>query len=169
MPFRIWILLLLTHQLVSTVYSATQCQSHKHEPHLLCRMCGHEIAKGSSIIRKKSSMALSSFNLTVMNNDCLVQLFENGVPEQFDVFTVTQADLALSGKPTTALSWFPGYAWTAALCPKCGVHLGWRFEANVIDSRSGRVVKDSFDGLVLDFLLSEEYSNSLTKVPKLSW
>jgi len=32
------------------------------------------------------------------------------------------------GQPTTEFSWFPGYAWSYALCGACGDHLGWQFE-----------------------------------------
>lgn len=35
----------------------------------------------------------------------------------------------LEGRPETAHSWFPGYAWTIAYCDTCGQHLGWRFTA----------------------------------------
>lgn len=30
---------------------------------------------------------------------------------------------------TTGDTWFPGYAWSVALCRHCRAHLGWRFEA----------------------------------------
>jgi cereblon len=39
------------------------------------------------------------------------------------------AGAALSGRPETAHSWFPGYAWTIASCAVCGQHLGWEFTA----------------------------------------
>lgn len=33
----------------------------------------------------------------------------------------------LQGRPCTQDSWFPGYAWTIAVCGTCGRHLGWKF------------------------------------------
>jgi hypothetical protein len=48
------------------------------------------------------------------------------------------------GAETEEHSWFPGYAWTIALCSGCGVHLGWRF----------RSPADQFFGLILDRMVS---------------
>lgn len=31
------------------------------------------------------------------------------------------------GRPTTAATWFPGYAWQVALCLGCDIQLGWRY------------------------------------------
>lgn len=31
--------------------------------------------------------------------------------------------------PTEVESWFPGHAWSLALCAGCGAHVGWRFDA----------------------------------------
>lgn len=28
-------------------------------------------------------------------------------------------------QPHLADSWFPGFTWTIAVCPRCGYHLGW--------------------------------------------
>lgn len=36
----------------------------------------------------------------------------------------------LQGRPSTQYSWFPGYAWTIAVCSACGEHLGWRFTSS---------------------------------------
>lgn len=30
--------------------------------------------------------------------------------------------------PSEDFTWFPGYAWSIALCRNCGVHLGWRYQ-----------------------------------------
>lgn len=46
------------------------------------------------------------------------------------------------GETSDFFAWFPGYAWTIALCGACGVHLGWSF------TREG----DRFFGLVLERL-----------------
>lgn len=31
------------------------------------------------------------------------------------------------GEPTLHWTWFPGFAWSVAICRGCGGHLGWRF------------------------------------------
>lgn len=48
------------------------------------------------------------------------------------------------GPETEEQSWFPGYAWTIALCANCKVHLGWRF----------RSPESGFYGLILNRLVS---------------
>ncbi len=48
------------------------------------------------------------------------------------------------GADTEEHSWFPGYAWTIAVCTGCGVHLGWRFRSSI----------DQFYGLILDRLIT---------------
>lgn len=32
--------------------------------------------------------------------------------------------------PESGFSWFPGYAWTIAICRGCGDHLGWRYQGD---------------------------------------
>jgi hypothetical protein len=46
----------------------------------------------------------------------------------------------ISGQPTAADSWFPGFFWRLASCAECQNHLGWYFE------RPG----EHFYGLILD-------------------
>jgi hypothetical protein len=48
------------------------------------------------------------------------------------------------GADTEEHSWFPGYAWTIALCAGCGIHLGWRFRSRA----------DQFYGLILDRMIA---------------
>jgi hypothetical protein len=51
---------------------------------------------------------------------------------------------ATIGGATHEHTWFPGYAWTIALCAQCQTHLGWRFQS----------AQDDFYGLVLARLTS---------------
>ena len=47
-----------------------------------------------------------------------------------DVLTVGEVfpnAVALEGEPSAEFSWFPGYAWTVAVCVRCRKHLGWQF------------------------------------------
>ncbi|MCR9278551.1 MAG: cereblon family protein [Pseudomonadaceae bacterium] len=47
---------------------------------------------------------------------------------------------AISGEPTHADSWFPGFMWQLASCSNCTTHLGWLFERP----------DEHFYGLILD-------------------
>ena len=47
-----------------------------------------------------------------------------------DVLTVGEVfpnAVALEGEPSAEFSWFPGFAWTVAVCVRCRQHLGWQF------------------------------------------
>jgi hypothetical protein len=46
------------------------------------------------------------------------------------------------GDATSEASWFPGYAWTFAICQKCHNHLGWWYNG-----------KDRFAGLIATRLI----------------
>uniref|UniRef100_A0AAF5PL92 CULT domain-containing protein n=1 Tax=Wuchereria bancrofti TaxID=6293 RepID=A0AAF5PL92_WUCBA len=128
---------------------------------LLCRNCGHEIVEGSTLTSEKSAKAIRSYNMTILGRNQLVQVFENAVPEKFDVITASTAELRLAGKPFLADTWWPNYEWTVCVCPSCGFHLGWYFQSGNIQSK----LHKSFFGLVLDYLISEEYVDLLTWVP----
>ncbi|VDN81914.1 unnamed protein product [Brugia pahangi] len=65
---------------------------------LLCRNCGHEIVEGSTLTSEKSVKAIRSYNMTILGRSQLVQVFENAVPEKFDVITASTAELRLAGK-----------------------------------------------------------------------
>ncbi|OZC08516.1 hypothetical protein X798_04448 [Onchocerca flexuosa] len=148
---------------------------------LLCRNCGHEIVEGSTLTNEKSVKALRSYNMTILGRNQLVQVFENAVPEKFDVITASTAELKLAGKfeflylikrileekeiivlqSYRADTWWPNYEWTVCVCPSCGFHLGWYFQSGNIQVK----LHKSFFGLVLDYLISEEYVDMLTWVP----
>jgi hypothetical protein len=66
----------------------------------------------------------------------------------FDFWCFDAAGGALSvGRPTTEHTWFPGHAWSFALCGGCGEHLGWLFEGEA---------PPRFFGLVCDRLRLDE-------------
>ncbi|KAL3990495.1 hypothetical protein ACH3XW_32015 [Acanthocheilonema viteae] len=118
---------------------------------LLCRNCGHSIVKGSALTNEKSAKAIRSYNMSILGRNQLVQVFENAVPEKFDVITASTAELELTGKSHIADTWWPNYEWTVCICPRCGFHLGWSFQSGNIQAK----VHKSFVGLVLDYLISE--------------
>ncbi len=51
------------------------------------------------------------------------------------------------GEATLAWTWFPGHAWSMALCRRCGSHLGWGYGPGTTG--------DAFFGLILDRLDQE--------------
>ena len=75
-------------------------------------------------------------------------------------------------------SWFKDMSWTICLCKQCSQHLGWldtqfvqilvflhsRYfqpeEPNALEAK-----QRSFVGLVLDYLISADYVDTLTKLP----
>ncbi|XP_014241900.1 protein cereblon isoform X2 [Cimex lectularius] len=77
-------------------------------------------------------------------------------PEGFlhDILTFLHAqNVALTSLPSSQFSWFPGYAWSIAVCSSCHRHIGWQFT-----SLSPRLKPKKFWGLT---------RHSLITVPKL--
>lgn len=92
---------------------------------ILCRSCGHELAYGTDIRFYPSRLALNSRNDTwVGGRRVNIQLFENPHGHQFEVITFRRADSTLHWPADNRFSWFPGFSWTMATCPRCNTHLG---------------------------------------------
>jgi hypothetical protein len=52
--------------------------------------------------------------------------FRNPAGYSFHVLCYSDAPGAAdAGNPTTEACWFPGYAWSFAICVQCHEHLGW--------------------------------------------
>lgn len=84
------------------------------DPSVLCRACSHSITNLRQAIEVGGSHE---------------HTFRNPAGYSFHVLCYRQAPGALrTGAPTTLDTWFPGYAWTYALCQQCQVHLGWFFQ-----------------------------------------
>jgi len=142
---------------------------YSHEENcLLCRTCGHEIAFARDLIRVSSTKSVSKRNETIIGiPETLIQLFENPQNQRFEVIISKKADVLLHGNTVPEHSWFPGYAWTIILCPKCGQHLGWHFGSAVRNlGHAGQHAKDEFYGLILENLLSDSFADSLLIMPK---
>ncbi|MBX3171331.1 MAG: hypothetical protein KF760_28235 [Candidatus Eremiobacteraeota bacterium] len=59
--------------------------------------------------------------------------FRNPAGYSFHVLCYASAPGTIEvGAPTEAASWFPGYAWSLALCANCHQHLGWWYEGKSI-------------------------------------
>lgn len=92
---------------------------------ILCRSCGHELAFGTDIHFYPSRLALYSRNDTwVGGRRVNIQLFENPHGHQFEVITFRRADTTLHWPADKRFSWFPGFSWTMATCPRCNTHIG---------------------------------------------
>lgn len=95
------------------------------ERRLLCRKCGH---------------AITSRGRAIVSDGSHVHVFTNPAGLTFRIGCFSDAPgCLLAGEPTTEFTWFPGHAWSFALCAGCGAHLGWYY-----DSGSG-----GFFGLIL--------------------
>jgi hypothetical protein len=80
---------------------------------LLCKVCGHVIA------RKEASIKVIGKHLHTFFNPAGL-LFEIGC------FAAAPGCLN-EGEPTDFFSWFPGCRWRYAYCASCYHHLGWQF------------------------------------------
>ncbi|AWP07687.1 Hypothetical protein SMAX5B_019293 [Scophthalmus maximus] len=138
---------------------------------LLCRACGHELAVGADIRSVPSRRALSGRNDTLVGGRRVdVQLFQNPHGHRFEVITFRQADVRLHWPADQHFSWFPGFSWTVATCPRCATHLGWAFQPSVWPDT---VTKSTFDesdqtflALIAHRLLTEDFASSLLMTPK---
>ena len=74
-------------------------------------------------------------------------VFENPAGRVCRIVTVRAAQgLDYIGPPTLEHTWFPGHAWRVALCARCGLHVGWRFQ--VVNSVNSEVTHAVFHGLL---------------------
>ncbi|XP_012226592.1 protein cereblon isoform X1 [Linepithema humile] len=58
-----------------------------------------------------------------------------GVIHETITFYHVQGVMLSDTPPSTEYSWFPGYAWTIAICKGCLHHVGWKFTATESDLR----------------------------------
>ncbi len=91
-----------------------------------CSACGHAVA------RQADRMELNGGH---------AHRFTNPYGIQFNVGCFAQAlGCEISGEPTAADTWFPGFHWRLASCESCHQHLGWYFDR----------AEQYFYGLILD-------------------
>lgn len=116
---------------------------------------GHEKARRESICLSCSSCSapLSALaSLVAMSDEGPGGAYCNPAGLVHDVLTVGEVfpnAVALEGDPSSEFSWFPGFAWTVAVCVRCRQHLGWQFtpeEAPTTRTGSG-VPRSRFFGL----------------------
>ncbi|KAJ8285755.1 hypothetical protein GJAV_G00030570 [Gymnothorax javanicus] len=137
---------------------------------LLCRSCGHEVASSSDVRYIASRLALSHRNNTMIGQRrATVQLFENPNGFQFEVVTFMRADVLKHWPADARFSWYPGYAWTVATCPRCSAHLGWAFQPtewpDVVTDAVFEESEHTFVALIVDKILQENFAATLL-IPK---
>ncbi|KAA0714449.1 hypothetical protein E1301_Tti020555 [Triplophysa tibetana] len=138
---------------------------------LLCRSCGHEVAEDADVRFVPSRLALSHRNDTVIGGKRVsVQLFENPQGFRFEVVTFKKADVLKHWPADSHFSWYPGFSWTFATCPRCKTHMGWAFQPSDWPST---VTREEFEGsdqtfvsLIADRLLQEHFASTLLMTPK---
>ncbi|KAF7660002.1 hypothetical protein LDENG_00290200 [Lucifuga dentata] len=138
---------------------------------ILCRACGHELAVGMDIQFVPSRLALSSRNDTLVGDRRVnVQLFENPRGLQFEVITFRKADVTQHWPADKYFSWFPGFSWTLATCPRCKTHLGWGFQPSdwpdTVTKTQFEESEQTFLALITHQLLREDFASSLLMTPK---
>ncbi|XP_039859365.1 uncharacterized protein si:ch211-51h9.7 [Simochromis diagramma] len=138
---------------------------------ILCRACGHELALGTDIRSVPSRLALSSRNDTLLGGRRVnVQLFENPHGHRFEVITFRKADVTQHWPSDKRFSWFPGFSWTVATCPRCNTHLGWAFQPSDwpdrITKSKFKESEHTFLALITHRLLTEDFASSLLMTPK---
>lgn len=78
-----------------------------------CRACGHAITRPGAALEVEGAHE---------------HTFRNPAGYSFHVLCYREAPGCLCvGTATTQDTWFPGYAWSFALCEECHEHLGWRY------------------------------------------
>ena len=99
-----------------------------------CRACGAFVAPADAAIPVNGAHLHTFFN-------------PGGFVYAIGCFAAAPG-LSPRGGPDASFSWFPGYAWTVAVCAACLAHLGWSYSAPG---------KTGFFGLIIARLvLSEE-------------
>eukprot|EP01137_Pigoraptor_chileana_P010471 Opistho-2@60173 len=110
---------------------------------LCCTACTKTVAMQSCVFSMSSGGPMGAY----VNPGGVVH-------ETLTVTDVPRDAVRLVGRPSTESSWFPGYAWTVAVCGRCFAHLGWRFTA--VERLSPR----SFYGLTRTAVVPRPWSAS---------
>ncbi|KAF6733912.1 Protein cereblon [Oryzias melastigma] len=166
---RLQFIWFLRCQLADSCASGEQRTSS--ETSVLCRACGHELASGADIAFVPSRLALSTRNDTLVNGRRVnVQLFENPHGVQFEVVTFRKADVTKHWPADKRFSWYPGFSWTVATCPRCRSHVGWAFQptewTDTITKHKFEESGNTFVALITHQILTEDFASSLLMTPK---
>ncbi len=98
-----------------------------------CAHCGQQVSTADQRIDQASSHA---------------HRFENPAGMVFRIGCFRHAPgCRRVGEATLEWTWFPGHAWSLALCIRCGTHLGWSYGPGAMGA--------AFFGLILDRLAEQ--------------
>ncbi|EYC42898.1 hypothetical protein Y032_0513g2760 [Ancylostoma ceylanicum] len=132
---------------------------------LLCRHCGASVTRQSELINAATSEHLYKYKyqFPIVGENATIYVFENPNAETFHVLTARTAHLKLHGQPSSEATWFDGMQWTPCVCSYCERHLGWYFQPDKHNIQQSQ--QKGFVGLVLDYLVSKDFADSITKAP----
>ncbi|XP_065179515.1 protein cereblon-like [Sycon ciliatum] len=116
----------------------------------VCQPCRQGLMNLADVIFIPSEKSIHTFNHTVRGarQPITLQHFVNPQDLSFDLVTVSSAHVVGHGHFYAEHSWWPGYSWQVAVCPKCRQHVGWVFQA--ITPEEGTA--DRFYGLIFSHL-----------------
>ncbi|XP_058449602.1 protein cereblon-like [Malaya genurostris] len=86
--------------------------------YFMCKRCENEIASYNEIF----AMSKQGVQTSYCNPSGYVH-------ETLTIYKTKENSTFVVDRPSTAFSWFPGYAWQITLCASCRQHLGWKFVA----------------------------------------
>ncbi len=112
---------------------------------LKCKTCFHALGDVRNAFTLSAQAALNERNVSVQGQRVLVQSFRNPLGTEFDLLLLRDAELAVISGVYMNETWFPGYGWSIAVCPRCGGHRGWMYSAVApggIDEFYGIVLKN---------------------------
>ncbi|XP_076437793.1 uncharacterized protein LOC143276980 [Babylonia areolata] len=163
---------LFTILLIQLIANTLCNTSDEFEGFLLCRQCGLEITRADNLLNIPSPLAHRQRNDTLSGTKgVLIQLFKNPHGKYFEIISSKEAEVQRVSKPYAEDSWFPGFMWSVAVCPRCGQQLGWVFEplpaSETIVQMKATQHSGPFFGLILGSLLHEHEAESIIAVPKM--
>ncbi|XP_068214885.1 uncharacterized protein [Palaemon carinicauda] len=149
------------------VFAGVLCENNLDHDHILCRKCGNELTENflENFINITSPQSESINRISLFgHNHLVVQSLRNPADYVFYLVTVKVAGCKGIGEWYSEHTWFPGYSWKVCICPRCNAQLGWVFEPTEKIQSGSVTLKPSgegFYGLIVDNLISEDFSESL--------
>ncbi|CAI5455489.1 unnamed protein product [Caenorhabditis angaria] len=137
----------------------------RHLGELICRQCGLSITRQSELINATGvdeEQLKYKYEFPLVGKNTSVHVLKNPAGEQFHVFGAKTANLKFHGPAQLEATWYPGMQWTICLCKSCGAHMGWYFQPKTPFTQKDQ---KSFIGIVLDNVISADYSDTLTRTP----
>ena len=105
-------------------------------------------AGGHRILCARCGQTVSTSNQRIDRAGAHEHRFENPAGFAFRIGCFRHAPgCRCVGEATLEWTWFPGHAWSVALCRQCGHHLGWGYGPGATG--------EAFFGLILDRLAEE--------------